>query len=100
MKIHCAIGASLLLFVPFWASAACTTDEAAAKSKELAAKVQEVTERNPDKAKEINEQMRAQDLESQTKGTEDECAIYDKRLRELDEADKTTKEETNDRLKP
>lgn len=88
MKLSSVLGACLILLAPYWAQAACTTDEAAAKSEQLAAKVKQVTESNPEKAREINEEMKALKPESQTKGGEDECAIYDKRMKELDEAEK------------
>ncbi|NWL77200.1 hypothetical protein DM872_10075 [Pseudomonas taiwanensis] len=93
MKMPCALGACLLLLAPFGANAACTTDEAAAKAEQLAAKVKQVTESNPQKAREINEEMKALKPESQTKGSEDECAIYDKRMKELDEADRKAEQD-------
>lgn len=88
MKLPCALAIAMLLSAPFWANAACTTDEAAAKAEQLAAKVKQVTESNPEKAREINEEMKALKPETREKANEDECAIYDKRMKELDEADK------------
>lgn len=88
MKMPCVLGACLILLSPLLTHAACTTDEATAKSKQLAAKVKQVTESNPEKAREINQEMKELKPETSTKAGEDECAMYDKRLKELEEAEK------------
>ncbi|BAN47138.1 hypothetical protein [Metapseudomonas resinovorans] len=88
MNTFRALGAALILLAPLYGHAACTTDEAAAKAEQLAAKVKQVTESNPEKAREINEEMKALKPQTQTKGGEEECTIYDQRIKELEEADR------------
>ncbi|TRX73216.1 hypothetical protein [Pseudomonas mangiferae] len=88
MKTLYALGTALALLAPLSAFATCTPDEAEAKAKQLAAKVKEVTEQNPQKAKEINEELNKMPVKSTAESLPDDCAAYDRRLKELDEADR------------
>jgi alcohol dehydrogenase YqhD (iron-dependent ADH family) len=76
--------ATLLVAVPTWAS--CTPEEAEQKAQQLAAKVQQLTEQNPQKAKEINDELQAMNLKTESKDRASHCDLYDKRIKELETA--------------
>ncbi|MEE1923827.1 hypothetical protein V0R50_16870 [Pseudomonas sp. 148P] len=79
--------ASLLLAMPTWA---CTLEEATEKREELAKEVTRLTEQNPQKAKEINDELRGMKLGTESKDLPDKCQLIDKRMQELKEAEKKT----------
>jgi hypothetical protein len=74
---------TLLTAVPVWA---CTPEEAEAKREQLAQEVQKLTQQNPQKAKEINEELQNMNLETASKDLPDKCQLIDQRLKELDTA--------------
>ncbi|MDB6141441.1 MAG: hypothetical protein JWP80_485 [Pseudomonas sp.] len=76
---------TLLAAVPSWA---CTPEEATAKRAQLAQEVQKLTKQNPQKAEEINEQIRKMDLDTASKDLPDKCQLIDQRLKDLDTAAK------------
>ncbi|MBF6028804.1 hypothetical protein ICY20_13750 [Pseudomonas sp. P115] len=81
--LNLAIAATLLSALPAWA---CTPEEAAQKREQLAEKVKSVTEHNPDKAKEINEELRKMDVDTASADLPDKCQLIEQRLKDLDEA--------------
>jgi len=83
--LNIAAAASLLLALPSWA---CTLEEATEKREELAKEVTRLTEQNPQKAKEINDELKGMKLESASKDLPDKCQLIDKRLQELKTAEK------------
>jgi len=87
MKILLSITAALILMsaVPSWA---CTPEEATAKREQLAKEVQKLTEQNPAKAKEINDELQKMDLETASKDLPDKCQLIDQRLKEMNTAEK------------
>ncbi|MCE5980654.1 hypothetical protein [Pseudomonas sp. LF19] len=85
--MNIAAAASLLLAFPSWA---CTLEEATEKREELAKEVSKLTEQNPQKAKEINDELQGMKLESASKDLPDKCQLIDKRLQELKAAEKKT----------
>lgn len=78
-----AIAATLLAALPAWA---CTLDEATAKREELAKEVTKLTEQNPTKAKEMNNELQKMDLDTESAEFPDKCQLIDARLKELKEA--------------
>ncbi|CAI8742301.1 hypothetical protein [Pseudomonas brassicacearum] len=80
------LAAALTCALPAWAT--CTPDEATTKREELAQEVTKLTEQNPAKAKEINDELQAMDLETASKDVPDKCQLIDKRLEELKNAEK------------
>ena len=78
-----AIAATLLAALPAWA---CTLDEATAKREELAKEVTKLTEQNPTKAKEMNDELQKMDLDTESAEFPDKCQLIDSRLKELKEA--------------
>lgn len=78
-----AIAATLLCALPAWA---CTPDEATAKREELAREVTRLTEQNPAKAKEMNDELQRMDLDTESAQFPDKCQLIDARLKELKEA--------------
>ncbi|MFS0828044.1 hypothetical protein [Pseudomonas phoenicis] len=82
-----ACAAALLCALPAWA---CTPEEATAKREELADLVTQLTEQNPQKAKEINEELQNMQLDSASKDLPDKCQLIDRRMQELKAAEKKT----------
>ncbi|AZF01258.1 hypothetical protein C4J95_3813 [Pseudomonas orientalis] len=81
--MNLAIAATLLSSVPAWA---CTPDEATAKREQLAREVTRLTEQNPTKAKEMNDELQKMDLDTESAEFPDKCQLIDARLKELKEA--------------
>ena len=79
---------TLLTALPAWA--ACTPEEATAKREQLAQEVQKLTEQNPAKAKEINDELQKMDLKTETAEVPDKCQLIDERIKELGTAEKKT----------
>ena len=77
--------ATLLLALPTWA---CTLEEATQKREELAKEVSKLTEQNPQKAKEINDELQGMDLGTASKDLPDKCQLIDQRIKELKQAEK------------
>jgi tRNA A37 N6-isopentenylltransferase MiaA len=85
--LNMAVAATLLAALPAWA---CTPEEATAKREQLAEEVTKLTQQNPEKAKEINEELQNMKLETASADLPDKCQLIDQRLTELKEAiDKT-----------
>ena len=68
--------------------AACTTDEVNAKAEQLAQRINQLTESNPQRAKEINEEIRQMEAKRTADQLGDECEAYDKRLQQIEEAER------------
>ncbi|MCY1409264.1 hypothetical protein D9M71_246060 [compost metagenome] len=78
--LNITAAATLLLALPSWA---CTLEEATEKREQLAKEVQKLTEQDPAKAKEINDELKGMKLETASKDLPDKCQLIDKRLEEL-----------------
>ncbi|WP_028694784.1 hypothetical protein [Pseudomonas cremoricolorata] len=83
MQVICA--ASLLCALPSWA---CSLEEATAKREQLAGLVTQLTEQDPQKAKEINEELQGMQLDSASSDFSSQCQLIDKRMQELKTAEK------------
>ncbi|CRM63446.1 hypothetical protein [Pseudomonas sp. 44 R 15] len=81
--MNLAVAATLLISVPAWA---CTPEEATAKREQLAREVTQLTEQNPTKAKEMNDELQKMDLDTESAEFPDKCQLIDARLKELKEA--------------
>ena len=77
--------ATLCSALPAWA---CTPEEATAKREQLAQRVATLTEQNPTKAKEINDELQKMDLGTAAADLPDKCQLIDQRLKELNTAEK------------
>ncbi|NWA89965.1 hypothetical protein HX807_15235 [Pseudomonas sp. D8002] len=86
--LNMTVAATLLAALPAWA---CTPEEATVKREQLAKKVTELTQQNPEKAKEINEELQNMKLETASADLPDKCQLIDQRLTELKEATDKTK---------
>ncbi|AOE64502.1 hypothetical protein QZH45_08745 [Pseudomonas corrugata] len=80
------LAATLTCALPAWAT--CSPEEATAKREQLAQEVSKLTQQNPAKAKEMNDELQAMDLETASKEVPDKCQLIDKRLEELKDAGK------------
>lgn len=76
---------ALLAATPIWA---CTPEEAEAKREQLAQEVQKLTQQNPVKARELNQEIKDMQLETAAKDVPDKCQLIDQRMKEMDEAAK------------
>jgi hypothetical protein len=83
--LNLTLAATLVCAVPAWA---CTPEEATAKREQLAKEVTRLTEQNPAKAKEINDELQKMDLGTAAKDLPDKCQLIDQRLKELGTAEK------------
>jgi len=79
------LAAAIACALPAWA---CTPEEATAKREQLAQEVAKLTEQNPTKAKEINDELQKMDLGTASKDLPDKCQLIDQRLKELGAAEK------------
>jgi hypothetical protein len=79
------LAATLACALPVWA---CTPEEATAKREQLAKEVATLTEQNPKKAKEINDELQKMDLATASADLPDKCQLIDQRMKELETADK------------
>jgi hypothetical protein len=75
------------------AFAECTAQQADAKAGELARKVAAATSHGPQRARQINEELQGMKVQRTTRGAANECALYEKRPREIDEAEHRAKTE-------
>ncbi|TCD20007.1 hypothetical protein E0D86_16335 [Pseudomonas sp. IC_126] len=80
------LAAALLASQP--ALAECTTDQINAKARQLAERVNQLTESDPERAAEINEQLREMEVKQTADQLGDECQAYDKRLQHVEQAEK------------
>ncbi|CDF92288.1 MULTISPECIES: hypothetical protein [unclassified Pseudomonas] len=80
------LATTLVCALPVWAT--CTPEEATAKREQLAQEVTKLTQQNPAKAKQMNDELQAMDLETASKDVPDKCQLIDKRLEELKDAGK------------
>lgn len=78
-----AVAATLLSALPSWA---CTPEEATEKREQLAKEVSTLTQQNPTKAKEINDELQQMDLDTESAKFPDKCQLIEARLKELKEA--------------
>lgn len=78
-----AVAATLLSALPAWA---CTPEEATEKREQLAKEVSTLTQQNPTKAKEINDELQQMDLDTESAEFPDKCQLIEARLKELKEA--------------
>lgn len=78
---------ALLASQPVFANS-CTSDEVQLKAKELADRVNELTESNPKRAQEINEELRDMEVKQTAEQLGNECEAYDKRLKHVEQAEK------------
>jgi hypothetical protein len=90
MKALLSLTAALTLVcsVPAWAD--CSAEEAVQKRGELAQEVKKDTRQSPQKAKEINKEMKGMDLKTDAKDETDPCQRVDQRVKEVDKATKKT----------
>ncbi|MBU4629024.1 hypothetical protein K1X80_08355 [Pseudomonas sp. So3.2b] len=78
-----AVAAALLSALP---ARACTPEEATEKREQLAKEVSTLTQQNPTKAKEINDELQQMDLDTESAKFPDKCQLIEARLKELKEA--------------
>lgn len=80
------LAAALLASQP--ALAECTTDQINVKAEQLAERVNQLTENDPERAAEINEELREMEVKRTADELGDECQAYDRRLQHVEEAEK------------
>jgi len=80
------LAAALTCALPAWAT--CTPEEATIKREQLADKVAKLTAQDPAKAKEMNDELQSMDLGTSSQDLPDKCQLIDKRLQELEAAER------------
>ncbi|EIK52607.1 hypothetical protein YO5_14301 [Stutzerimonas stutzeri TS44] len=76
------------------AYATCTPDEVTAKAEQLAERVNQLARSDPQRAREINEEIREMQARRTADQLGDECQAYDKRLQQIEQAE--SKAQTSD----
>ncbi|MGK9064731.1 hypothetical protein [Stutzerimonas chloritidismutans] len=66
----------------------CTPDVIEAKARELAERVNALTKSNPERAAEINEELRDMEVKQTAEQLGSECEAYEKRMEHVREAEK------------
>lgn len=66
----------------------CTTDQITAKAKELADRVNALTESDPKRAAEINQELRDMEVKQTAEQLGSECEAYEKRIDHVEQAEK------------
>lgn len=77
---------AFFLFAQSTAYASCSAEEEIAKAGQLAAKVEEITQKDPARAAQLRAELKAISPETSADKLENACEGYDQRLKELDEA--------------
>lgn len=80
------LAAALLASQPVLAE--CTPDQINDKAAQLAERVEQLTERDPERAAEINEQLREMEVKRTADELGDECQAYERRLQHIEQAEK------------
>lgn len=83
--LNITLATAVACALPAWA---CTPEEATAKREQLAREVTKLTEQNPAKAKEINDELQKMELGTASADLPDKCQLIDQRLKELGSAEK------------
>ena len=65
-----------------------TTDQINEKAKELADRVSALTENDPKRATEINQELRDMEVKQTAEQLGNECEAYDKRIEHVEQAEK------------
>src|SRR4051794_20240591 len=81
-----SLAAALLASQPVFAE--CTTDQINAQAAKLAERVNQLTEHDPERAAEINEQLREMEVKRTEEELGDECQAYERRLQHIEQAEK------------
>lgn len=66
----------------------CTPDVIEAKARELAERVNALTKSNPERAAEINEELRDMEVKQTAEQLGSECEAYEKRMEHVREAER------------
>ncbi|MDF3931452.1 hypothetical protein [Pseudomonas citronellolis] len=64
----------------------CSDQEALAKARQVADKVAAITDRDPQTAKRLNQQLAAMQKSRSSNERPDDCAAYDQMLKELEQS--------------
>ncbi|WP_339410240.1 MULTISPECIES: hypothetical protein [unclassified Pseudomonas] len=83
-----AIGlcAAFALFAQSPTYASCTAEEATAKAEQLAAKIAEITEKDPDRAAQLRAELKEVSPQTSSDELDTACEGYEQRIKELEEA--------------
>lgn len=85
-KTALGLCAAFALFTQSAAYASCSAEEAIAKAEQLAAKVAEITQKDPARAAQLREELKDTSPQTSSEELENACEGYDQRLKELEEA--------------
>lgn len=77
---------AVTLFAQGSAYASCSAEEAVTKAGQLAEKLAEITEKDPDRAAQLRAELKELPPETSSEELKNACEGYDQRLLELEEA--------------
>lgn len=90
-KTALSLCAAFALFAQSKAYASCSSEEAIAKAGQLAAKVAEITKKDPARAEQLRAELKQTSPETSSDEMENACEGYDQRLNELEKPAMTCK---------
>lgn len=96
MKAPFAVILGLALLAPV-AAQACTAEEAREKAQQLAHKIAEITQNDPERARELNEELRQTQMKNAPDDQNRNCEVYDQRIKDIDAAAKRAEPEMPDK---
>lgn len=85
-KTVLSLCAAFVLFAQNAAYASCSSEEAIAKAGQLAAKVAEITKKDPARAEQLRAELKETSPKTSSDQLENACEGYDQRIKELEEA--------------
>lgn len=94
-KTVLSLCAAFVLLAQSTAYASCSSEEEIAKAGQLAAKVAEITKKDPARAEQLRAELKQTSPETTSDELENACAGYDQRLKELEEADDEMQDDPN-----
>ena len=94
-KTALSLCAAFALLAQSTAYASCSSEEAIAKAGQLAAKVAEITKKDPARAEQLRAELKETSPETSSDEMENACEGYDQRLNELEEAGDDMQDDPN-----
>ncbi|WP_421682025.1 hypothetical protein [Stutzerimonas urumqiensis] len=78
----------------------CTSDEVDRMAQLLADRVKEISKSQPERAAELNEEMRQQDIKRTQETLGNECEAYRQRIEDIERLEKTAEIPVSERVTP
>jgi|GEM_PF-1470925 len=94
-KTVMSLCAAFALFAQSTVYASCSSEEAITKSGQLAAKVTQITGKDPVRAEQLRAELKETSPDTSSDQPENACVGYDQRIKELEEAGDEMQDDPN-----